>query len=162
MRTGLQLLAIVAGGELAIMLVFAWLGGDWPMLSLALVVIDPLLLGLIVCCPIWHWVVLPVREHLDSTRDKLRLLVAAMEQSAEAVIITDRRGRIEYVNAAFGRMMGLEPASLRGRPITEFEPRMAGEEWRRGFLNCVVRQGKAWREEVREARWGRVQPHPFV
>jgi len=81
------------------------------------------------------------------------LLATAMDQSGEAVIITDRRGHIEYVNAAFGRMMGVAPEDLMGQPIHAFEPRMAGEHWRRSFLHCVVRKGKPWREEIREKQW---------
>ncbi|MDQ6958359.1 MAG: ATP-binding protein [Mariprofundaceae bacterium] len=81
------------------------------------------------------------------------LLATAMDQSSEAVIITDRRGRIEYVNAAFGHMMGIAPEDLMDQPIHEYEPRMAGEGWRRSFLDCVARRGKPWREEIREKGW---------
>jgi len=90
----------------------------------------------------------------------VNLLAAAMDQSSEAVIITDRRGRIEYVNAAFGRMMGIAPEALMGQPIHAYEPRMAGGDWRRSFLDCVARQGKPWREEIREKQWhGRKNIH---
>jgi len=81
------------------------------------------------------------------------LLAMAMDQSGEAVIITDRRGRIEYANAAFGRIIGITPKEICGHPIADYEPRMAGSDWRQTFLNCVVRKGEVWREEIRERRW---------
>ncbi len=153
MRNYLKLLMLVAGGELIIMLVFGGLGWDRSMNPVVLAVLDPLLLSLMVFVPIHRWVVLPLHTHLDAAHDDLRLLAAAMNQSSEAVIITDRRGRIEFTNAAFGCLMGIAPEQMQGRDIHDYEPRMGGADWRQSFLNCVARQGKTWREEIREKSW---------
>lgn len=40
------------------------------------------------------------------TEAQMRMLAAAMEQTADLVMITDRNGRIEYVNPAFQRVTG--------------------------------------------------------
>ena len=40
------------------------------------------------------------------TEDKLRKLMLAMEQSPQSIVITNRKGDIEYVNAAFERSSG--------------------------------------------------------
>ncbi len=144
---------LIAGGELIIMLVLDGLGWDRSMSPVALAVLDPLFLALLVSVPIYHWVVLPLRTHLDGMHGEMDLLAVAMSQSGEAVIITDRHGRIEYTNAAFGRIMGVVPEDMLGRFIHEYEPRLAGADWRKSFLNCVVRQGKTWREEIQEKRW---------
>jgi len=137
------------------MLLFAVMGWNKSAPPLALSMLDPLLLGLIICWPIWRWVLLPLRGRVDRPAAESTLLIRAMNQSGEAVIITDRRGHIEYVNAAFCRIMDVDSEDLIGRSIVDFEPRMAGEEWRHDFLNCVVRRNESWREELREPRWGK-------
>ncbi len=43
------------------------------------------------------------------------LLLQAVEQSANAVVITDKEGNIEYVNPAFTRMTGYTPEEVRGQ-----------------------------------------------
>ena len=47
--------------------------------------------------------------------DELRLLATAVEQSAEAVVVTDNRGTIQYVNPAFARITGWEAGEVQGR-----------------------------------------------
>ncbi|NWG87845.1 MAG: EAL domain-containing protein [Hydrogenophilaceae bacterium] len=50
-----------------------------------------------------------------STEDRMRQLSRAIEQSAEAVLITDRKGIIEYANPAFEKMTGYSQAELIGQ-----------------------------------------------
>ncbi|TCS73787.1 PAS domain S-box-containing protein/diguanylate cyclase (GGDEF)-like protein [Sulfuritortus calidifontis] len=50
-----------------------------------------------------------------STEDRMRQLTRAIEQSAEAVLITDRQGLIEYANPAFEKMTGYSQAELLGQ-----------------------------------------------
>ena len=97
----LKLLMLIAGGELIIMLTFVGLGWSRSMDPVVLAVLDPLLLSLILSVPIYRWVVLPLRAHLDVAHDELHLLATATNQSGEAVIITDRHGRIEFANTVF-------------------------------------------------------------
>jgi PAS domain S-box-containing protein len=47
--------------------------------------------------------------------DRIRLLSAVAEQTADSVVITDRSGVIEYVNPAVERMTGFPPDELLGR-----------------------------------------------
>jgi PAS domain S-box-containing protein len=49
------------------------------------------------------------------TRERTRLLSAVAEQTADAVIVTDRRGVIEYVNPAVEKMSGFAPEELIGK-----------------------------------------------
>jgi PAS domain S-box-containing protein len=44
--------------------------------------------------------------------DSMRLLSTAVEQTADSVLVTDRTGRIEYVNPAFERMTGFTAAEV--------------------------------------------------
>jgi sigma-B regulation protein RsbU (phosphoserine phosphatase) len=57
------------------------------------------------------------RDVTDERRklERLRLLSAVSEQTADAVIVTDRRGVIEYVNPAVEKMSGFAPAELIGK-----------------------------------------------
>ena len=47
--------------------------------------------------------------------NELRKLTVAVEQSPNSIIITDREGKIEYVNAAFTKITGFEPSEALGR-----------------------------------------------
>jgi len=152
LRAALGILAIVAGGAFLIMFLFTATGLNRITPPWLLVVTDPVILSLIVCWPLWRWVVQPLCRQVSSIEQDLSLLARAMNQLGEGVIITTRRGRIEYVNAAFCRMVGADKRQVIGRYIEEFEPRIAGREWRRSFFDCVVRKRKTWREELCEVR----------
>jgi two-component system, cell cycle sensor histidine kinase and response regulator CckA len=51
----------------------------------------------------------------QKTEDTLRKLWRAVEQSADLVMITDRKGVIEYVNPAFEALTGYSPGELMGQ-----------------------------------------------
>jgi PAS domain S-box-containing protein len=55
-----------------------------------------------------------VTEHRQAELE-MRRLIAAIEQSTEAVVITDAAGQIEYVNAAFERVSGYTRAEAIGQ-----------------------------------------------
>jgi PAS domain S-box-containing protein len=85
----------------------------------------------------------------DREEQQLRKLSAAVEQSADSIVITDLRGVIEYVNEAFCRVsgyardevVGSTPAILKsGRtPAATYrdlwETLVRGESWRGEFVN---------------------------
>jgi PAS domain S-box-containing protein len=50
-----------------------------------------------------------------ATEETARRLAGALDQTAEMVMITDVRGRIEYVNPAFTRITGYSAEEVRGR-----------------------------------------------
>jgi PAS domain S-box-containing protein len=52
-----------------------------------------------------------------------RRLLAGIEQSTEAFVITDVQGRLEYVNPAFERSTGLASQDVVGQPWAELEVR---------------------------------------
>jgi len=55
---------------------------------------------------------------LRRTSDMLTKIAAATEHSERAVVITDRDGRIEWVNKAYTHLLGLAPKAAVGRPWT--------------------------------------------
>lgn len=64
------------------------------------------------------WRVVGILQDVTQQRradDAMRKLSAAVEQTADAVMITDANGVIEYVNAAFTRMMGYDSSEVLGQ-----------------------------------------------
>jgi two-component system, cell cycle sensor histidine kinase and response regulator CckA len=55
-----------------------------------------------------------VEQERDSAEELLRKLSSAVEQSADTVLITDRQGKIEYVNPAFEALTGYSRDELVG------------------------------------------------
>jgi PAS domain S-box-containing protein len=86
---------------------------------------------------------------LTESEARLRQLSSAIEQTADAVLITDREGTIEYVNAAFEEISGYTAAEAVGRKPSllmsgqhrpEFFDKLwrtivAGEPFRAVFVN---------------------------
>ena len=99
-----------------------------------------------------------IRRELERTR---RLLAAAMEQTDEAVVLTDRDGVIEYVNSAFERItgyafeevVGQNPRLLKsGRHDEAFYQRLwgtltAGQVWK-GHLVNRRKDGREFTEDA--------------
>ncbi|HXE74771.1 MAG TPA: PAS domain S-box protein [Candidatus Xenobia bacterium] len=85
-------------------------------------------------------------EH-KKTEDELRLLQTAVEQSAEAIVITDANGAIEYANPAFSRIAGYERHEVLGR-----NPRiLKSGRHDRAFYRVLwetITGGEVWRGEI--------------
>ena len=56
-----------------------------------------------------------VQQQRQSAEESLRKLSRAVEQSADAVMITDREGKIEYVNPAFEKLTGYSHEEVTGK-----------------------------------------------
>jgi PAS domain S-box-containing protein len=75
------------------------------------------------------------------------LFFAAVEQSSEAVVITDARGNIEYVNPAFTRITGYTPEEAVGQnprllKSGEHDPELYRELWK------TILTGECWHGEL--------------
>ena len=94
----------------------------------------------------------------ERLREAARNLSEAMEQNDSAVVIVDRSGRIEYVNAGLCQQLGYESRELIGRRWRKFQwtgddPAIAAE------MLATVRSGKTWHGEwVNRRRNG--EPYP--
>ncbi len=84
------------------------------------------------------------QRHTEEQRDALLL---AVEQSADMLMITDKSGNLQYVNAAFERLMGYSAAEIVGRPYSVIGP---GSDLRSPTtrLGRAVSSGKAFRGSV--------------
>jgi PAS domain S-box-containing protein len=79
-----------------------------------------------------------------------RRLSAAIEQAAEAVVVTDQQGLVEYVNPAYRSTSGLGSEQALGKPWRELEVRHD-----RAFLRRLERlfdRGDVWQGRIRSVR----------
>ncbi len=88
------------------------------------------------------------REELAASQ---RLLTAAIEQSSSSIMVTDTRGRITFVNAAFCRTTGYSPAETLGKnprflKSGETPPEVYQDLW------GLLAGGRAWRGELRNRK----------
>lgn len=91
-----------------------------------------------------------VSIHVAESQSRLRLQVAAMDTAANAMLITDADGKIEWVNEAYLTMSGYTRDETVGEPI-----RLMSSKTRSGGAPAMLRTvltGNAWRGELVERR----------
>ena len=76
-------------------------------------------------------------------------LMTAFEQADESVLLLDREGRIEYVNAAFEGVSGTPKAQMQGRRWPDLLPSGREDARSRIELAQAIAGGTAWRGTVR-------------
>jgi PAS domain S-box-containing protein len=76
-----------------------------------------------------------------------RWLLVAIEHAADAIVVTDLDGTVQYVNAAFERQTGLAAAAVVGRPSSLMD---TGEQPMTGFeeMMATVRRGETWSGDI--------------
>ena len=80
------------------------------------------------------------------TETELRKLSIAVEQSPAIIVITDREGRIEYVNPKFSQVTGYAPEEAIGQnPRILKSGKTSPEEY--GRLWQTILSGRQWRGE---------------
>ncbi len=75
---------------------------------------------------------------------ELKVLAAAIEQAAEAVLITDSRGRIEYVNSAFMAVTGYRMEEVLGRTPAILNSGTHDQVFYRNLWKTIL-NGNVWR-----------------
>ena len=83
--------------------------------------------------------------------EDLRKISKAIEQSSHSVIVTDKKGKIEYINPNFVQVTGYQPEEIIGKMLNILKPGYAPEEiynevW--GALNS----GNEWKGEFLNKR----------
>ncbi len=76
-----------------------------------------------------------------------RRLATAVEQAAEVVVITDARGRIQYVNPAFGRITGYTPKEVMGQSTALLKSGEHDQEFYRNLWATITR-GEVWKGRI--------------
>ncbi|MCF8242677.1 MAG: PAS domain S-box protein [Melioribacteraceae bacterium] len=103
---------------------------------------------------------------IRASHEQLKKLSTAVKQSPVSVIITDRKGVIEYVNPSFEEITGLNLEEISGRKPTmliseETDPETYKNLWRQIIV------GKPWKGELKNKRkngenfWARVAISPI-
>jgi PAS domain S-box-containing protein len=80
-------------------------------------------------------------------QDARARLTTAIDQAGEGVLITDERGSIIYLNAAFSRDVGLDADALMGCSIIRLSVHPANNALLT-HLRHALEEGQAWRGEV--------------
>jgi PAS domain S-box-containing protein len=84
---------------------------------------------------------------LDDVRraeERERLLATAIDASAEAIVVTDREGVIEYVNPAYEKTSGYSLEELAGRKSSILKSGQQNDDFY-GELWSTITSGRAWR-----------------
>lgn len=79
-----------------------------------------------------------------------RRLLAAIEQAAEAVVVTDSAGRVEYVNPAYRHTSGITERDALGKPWHELEVRKDTAFLRK--LSAALARGEVWQGRIQSER----------
>ncbi len=93
---------------------------------------------------------LDITERIQLQKERQRL-AAVIDQSTEAVVITDKRGRIEYVNQAFERLSGYDQSACIGQTI---DAPLFGVQDRQILkqMTFMVSREDSWRGRVENQR----------
>ena len=83
--------------------------------------------------------------------EKLRKLSRAVEQSANAVLITDRAGIIEYINPWFTKITGYLPEELVGKTTRILRSSETHPETHKRMWDTLL-SGKEWQGELHNAK----------
>jgi PAS domain S-box-containing protein len=84
-----------------------------------------------------------VEEQRKRTEEEWLRLATAVEQSAEAIVITDPEGTIQYANPAFERITGYGREEVVGRTPRILKSGKHGEEFYRELWSAIKR-GDTW------------------
>jgi PAS domain S-box-containing protein len=79
--------------------------------------------------------------------EQLRLQGAALEAAANAIVITDRRGRITWVNQAFTELTGYSEEEALGQTPRLLKSGKHNEEFYRNLWHTVL-SGQVWHGEI--------------
>ncbi len=83
---------------------------------------------------------------VKETNAQIRKLSFAIEQNPSAVLITDTYFRIDYVNAKFTEISGLELSNIRGHGIWEYQTNLP-EQFLHDHLRITLLQGREYHGE---------------
>ncbi len=83
----------------------------------------------------------------SATESELRVQAAALESAANSIVITDRQGRIAWVNPAFSRLTGYSPAEAIGQNPRVLKSGRHEPEFYRDMLRTIS-SGKVWQGEI--------------
>jgi two-component system cell cycle sensor histidine kinase/response regulator CckA len=90
--------------------------------------------------------ILDITERKQAVEERIRL-ATAVDQAAESVIISDKRGAIQYVNPAFERISGFTREDIVGRNFRVLKSDTHDEEFYREMYRTIS-SGKGWAGQI--------------
>jgi PAS domain S-box-containing protein len=84
---------------------------------------------------------------LRTSNKRLRVLEKAFEEAGHAIFITDRDGRIQFVNPAFTRITGYEESEAVGQTPRILKSGEQPPEYYERLWECLLR-GDLWHEDI--------------
>ncbi|MEE9122558.1 MAG: PAS domain S-box protein [Syntrophobacteria bacterium] len=90
--------------------------------------------------------ILDTTEHKQAVEERIRL-ATAVDQAAESVIISDKRGTIQYVNPAFERLSGFTKDDIVGRNFRVLKSDTHNEEFYREMWG-TINSGTVWAGQI--------------
>ncbi len=81
------------------------------------------------------------RKSIEEERDRL---ITAVEQAAEAIMVCDRNGMIQYVNSAFEEITGYSPQEVIGKNSNILHSGVQNEEFYKKLWDTLLR-GEPWK-----------------
>jgi PAS domain S-box-containing protein len=90
--------------------------------------------------------ILDITERKHAVEERIRL-ATAVDQAAESVIISDKRGTIQYVNPAFERLSGFTKEDIVGRNFRVLKSDTHDDDFYREMWG-IINNGTAWRGQI--------------
>ncbi len=90
-------------------------------------------------------------ERITASENELRAFAQAVEDAADAIIMTDPKGIIYYVNPAFRTITGYAPEEVRGGTPSILRSGLT-PDWVYRDMWGAVNAGRPWRGELRNRR----------
>ncbi len=78
-------------------------------------------------------------------------LIAAIEQSADCIVMFDATGRVQYVNPAFTTMTGYSSEEILGQNMTTLRSGLQSKEFYEERWN-TIRAGRSWHGSMMNRR----------
>lgn len=90
--------------------------------------------------------ILDITERKQAVEERIRL-ATAVDQAAESVIISDKRGNIQYVNPAFERLSGFTKNDIVGRNFRVLKSDAHDEDFYREMYRTIS-SGEGWAGQI--------------
>jgi diguanylate cyclase (GGDEF)-like protein/PAS domain S-box-containing protein len=90
-------------------------------------------------------------QTLRFEKERVKMFSTVMEQSHDAVMVTDKEGRIEYVNPKFIESTGYTKIEILGKNSRLVQPKWASDEIHEEFFKTLD-NNHAWRSEIQYKR----------
>jgi PAS domain S-box-containing protein len=90
----------------------------------------------------------PRREAEEAAERQLKLLSRSIEQSPVSIVITDIKGKIEYVNPIFETTSGYTISEIRGKSLKMLKSGFHSKDFYEDLWNTIL-SGKDWKGEFR-------------